>query len=69
MSEQGINKSTYYICWGCAGLYGAEWPIGHVATCHEGKCDNCGETASLAHKDDWNWPGKKPAKWDMSGRD
>ena len=66
---QSLKKDVQYICWGCAGLYGAEWPKGHCATCHKGKCDNCGENSSLAHKHDWNWPRKSPAKWDISERD
>jgi hypothetical protein len=53
------KDDTVFICSKCASLMGAEWPEGHCATSHTGKCDECGEIAGLCNVGDWNWPDGK----------
>jgi len=48
-------KYNDYICSDCARNKGAEWPEGHVATFHTGKCKVCREEAGVCAVSDWNW--------------
>ena len=49
-----------YVCAGCAEQLGGNWPEGHIATHHAGKCDCCHKQESLASVGDYDWPdGKK----------
>ena len=48
-----------YICYECAMKHGATADEDHACTCHSGKCDLCGETKTLCHHDDYNWPGQR----------
>jgi len=50
-----LDDATY-ICAECAEARGGTWPDGHLATCHIGTCDLCGEQKSLANVGDWDWP-------------
>lgn len=70
MTQQDTNASGHvdYICYGCAGLYGAESGANRC-TVSPGRCDNCGAHTLLASVDDWDWPKGKPAKWRGAGRD
>lgn len=54
IKDRSLDNAAY-ICHRCASANGGVWPAGHVATMHAGKCDICGEHASLASTGDWNW--------------
>jgi hypothetical protein len=45
-----------YICHGCAARRKGEWPEGHRASAHEGKCAYCAQTGMLTSITDWRWP-------------
>lgn len=66
--DTSFKRHVDYICWGCAGMYGAD-ATGNNITVHPSQCDNCGSQTLLASVDDWNWPKGKPAKWCGAGRD
>jgi len=46
------------ICCKCAEANGGKMPPGSCNTMHEGKCELCGETATLTTKHDYVWPKK-----------
>ena len=48
-----------YICNYCADKHGAEWPEGHIATMHIGKCMICNEKLFLSHTSDYDWPKQR----------
>ncbi len=48
-----------WICIDCAMDKGCEWPKGHLATAHEGRCGECGEIKTVTNIGDWNWPDGK----------
>ena len=57
--RKAVLDKVCYICSKCAENNGGVWPDGHIATCHSGVCDICGEKKSLANVGDWNWSDGK----------
>ncbi len=62
-------KCVDYVCNECADAHGGVWPDGHVATFHQGECDQCGLRRALCSVDDYDWPNNKPRGWRGGGRD
>lgn len=48
-----------YICADCAKKADCFWPIGHIATWHQGECPYCMKEKSLVSTGDWDWPDTK----------
>ena len=60
-----VDLPHWFICHPCATDRGGRWPVGHVATCHDGTCLYCKQTSNLAAINDYLWGGEKRLRsWD-----
>ncbi len=61
LRQEGANIPTLRgsICKECATNHGGKWPDGHLATWHEGECDQCGRQEGVCCVTDWDFPGVK----------